>query len=606
MDYLRCGFQPVVDQLTLVFLAIILLASVPSAVYAVPYFRRELTPARRRAAGWLLVGFIVSLGLVVCAGNAISFLVSWELMALLSWLLVVTDARHAAAVRAGVLYLVMTHAATACIIAGFCLLYSTAGSFDFQALGAAAHALPAGKRDAVFLLFLAGFGTKAGLVPLHLWLPYAHPQAPSPVSGIMSGAMVKMGVYGIVRFVFGMVGITTPWWGGVIMALAGVTMLTGALYALMETDIKKILAYSTIENIGIIMLGLGVAALCAASGFPQVAVLALAAALFHAVNHAAFKNLLFLAAGAVALETHTRNIEHLGGLIKRMPWTAGLFFVGAAASAALPPLNGFASEWLALQSLLAAIAQGSALVRMLASAGVAALALTGGLAAAASVRMFGIPFLGRPRTPAGEHAQDAPPLMRYAMAVPALFCVALGLGAGTAAQYCASAASGVFPVGGTGDPLVLGGVIFAPRGPDGPLLSVIVIAILLFIAAAGTLMLLRRRAPVRGKTWGCGYYELGPRTQYSATAFSKPFRIAFGFFLLPTRRAQTVRETPYMVRSMRYDVTNTFIFKKYLYELLYGGLIAAARRMKWIQAGTIQLYIAYIFITVIVLLVLVR
>lgn len=606
MDYLSCGFQPVVDHLTFVFLAIILIAAVPSAVYAAPYFRREFTPARARAAGWLLAGFIVSLGLVVCAGNAISFLVSWELMALLSWLLVVTDARHAAAVRAGVLYLVMTHAATACIIAGFCLLYPAAGSFDFQALSAAAHALPPGQRTTVFLLFLAGFGTKAGLVPLHLWLPYAHPQAPSPVSGIMSGAMVKMGVYGIVRFVFGMLGVTTPWWGGVIMAAAGVTMVTGALYALMETDIKKILAYSTIENIGIIMLGVGVAALCAASGFPQIAVLALAAALFHAVNHAAFKNLLFLAAGAVALETHTRNIEHLGGLIKRMPWTAGLFFVGAASAAALPPLNGFASEWLTLQSLLAAIAQGSAPVRVLAAAGIAALALTGGLAAAASVRLFGITFLGRPRTPAGDHAQDTPRRMRYAMAVPALFCCALGLGAGVVARYCSSAAAGVLSAGSTDAPLMLGGLILAPRGLPGPFLSTVAIACLLFIAAAGTLVLLRRRAPVRGKTWGCGYYQLGPRTQYSATAFSKPFRIAFGFFLLPAHRAQTVRETPYMVRSMRYDVTNTFIFKKYLYELLYGGLIGAARRMKWIQAGTIQLYIAYIFVTIIVLLVLVR
>ncbi|MGA2090938.1 MAG: proton-conducting transporter membrane subunit [Endomicrobiales bacterium] len=604
MDYLRCGYTPLFDHLSQLFLILIVLVSLPSAVYSYGYFRHEYAQKKLQIAWVLLGGFIISLGLVVCAGNIISFLVAWELMALISWLLVIFDSHQARAVKAGTIYLVMTHAATACIVAGFCMLYCAAGSFDLVAMRLAARAMTAHQRDVLFLLFFAGFGTKAGLVPAHLWLPYAHPQAPSPVSGIMSGAMVKMGIYGIVRFIFDILGVSVAWWGIALLAVAAVSMLTGAMYSLLETDIKKILAYSTIENVGIIVMGIGISALCSVYGFPQIAVLALAAALFHALNHAVFKNLLFLAAGAVAAQTHTRNIEYLGGLIRKMPWTAGLFLVGSAASAALPPLNGFASEWLILQSLIIAAIHGPALFKLLSVAGIVVLALTGGLAAAGSVRMFGITFLGRARTPAGDGALDASRVMKMPMIVLALSIVALGVGAVPVFRYLTVVAANLLHVDISSMHVSLTGAILCPHTVSGPFLSPLLILCVLAISAGSVLLFVRRTAVERGKTWGCGYYQLSPRTQFSATAFSKPFRSAFGFFLMPSHRTQTIKESPYFVKSIRYDVRTTFIFKKYLYQAGYGAVMSFARRMKWIQAGNIQLYIAYILITMIILLVL--
>jgi hydrogenase-4 component B len=576
------------DYLSLFFLFTILLISVPAAVYSTGYMRGEYGGKKKAVLWALLAAFVLSMALVVLTANAFVFLVAWELMSLLSYFLVVSDFKHEKSVKAGTIYIVMTHIGTAFMTAAFLVMFRYSGSFDFSALKEACFTMPPEVKNVVFLMLLAGFGTKAGLVPLHIWLPYAHPQAPSHISSIMSAVMIKTAVYGMLRFVFMILGIGALWWGNLVLVLALISCLAGIMYALTENDLKRLLAYSSVENIGIIMLGVGASMVFMKMGLPAVSLLALCAGLFHLINHAVFKGLLFLCAGSIYKATGTRNIEHLGGLIKKMPVTAAAFLAGSISISGLPPFNGFVSEWLTLQALFTGAVNTGGSYKIFLCLCAALLALTGGLAAACFVKAFGVTFLAMPRSRAAERAGEVPLSMRFPMVFLAAVTALLGIGAPLAIK-CISA--------------VAGSVVAAPAGGMAlsASLNTVVIASAIFAASAAAFYFMRPRRITGYNTWDCGYYKLGARTEYSATAFSKPLRIAFGFFLLPYSKTEKIRDSFYHVRSFKYEVFTTPIFRDYVYEPVVKLVFMAARQVKKIQPGSIHVYVAYIFATIVFL-----
>ena len=415
------------DRLSAFFVVVIAVGAIPAALYAIGYTREYAGKHSLAGMGFAFNVFIAAMILVPLARNVLTFLPLWEVMSLASYFLVITENEHEETLSAGWVYFVMTHAGFAALFVGFLLLARATGTSSFAEWNAAAGNLDSGSRNLVFALFAVGFGSKAGAIPLHVWLPRAHPAAPSHISALMSGVMIKLGVYGFVRVAFDWLGVGPVWWGGAMLIVGGVSGVLGVLYALVDADLKRVLAYSSVENIGIIMLALGAAMLFQTSNLSGLAALALVAGLYHTLNHAAFKSLLFMGAGAVLHATHTRNMEELGGLVKRMPHTAALFLIGSLAIAAIPPFNGFISEWLTFQSLLLSFQISAHTVNLIFAFGVAALALTSGLAAACFVRAFGITFLALPRSARAESAREVTWTMRAAMALLALVCVALGV-----------------------------------------------------------------------------------------------------------------------------------------------------------------------------------
>src|ERR1035437_3690464 len=430
-----------VDALSAYFLLVISLVAVAAAIYGPAYLRAHSPHAgrARQAAQVLALNvFLGCMAFVCCAGDAMTFLLCWEGMTLASYVLVVSDDRDGENARAGLLYMVMAHGGTALLLVAFLALTERAGAFDFAAL-----------RTTLFFLSLVGFATKAGVVPLHVWLPRAHPAAPSHVSALMSGVMLKIPIYGMLRFGFDLLAPVAgplPSSGGWTVLVAGtVSAVLGVLYALQQHDLKRLLAFHSVENIGIILIGVGLAMLLWRTGGAgeMLATLALTAALLHTLNHAAVKGLLFLGAGSVLCRTHVRNIEELGGLARRMPWTAGLFLLGAVAISALPPLNGFVSEWLTFQALLGGASRFHGPAGLVIIFSAAMLALTGGLAAACFVKAFGVTFLGRPRSKRAEHATEAPASMIVGMAWLGLACVALGVAPGYAMRLLDAPTAGL-------------------------------------------------------------------------------------------------------------------------------------------------------------------
>lgn len=601
------------DTLSAFLLLLISLAALAASVYAVGYAREFAGRAGFPFLGALHNLFILSLALVVTASNAFMFLVAWEAMALFSFLLVVHRHEDPQVRRAGYLYAVMTHVGTACIIAAFLLLFAHTGSLDFAAWREAAGSLSGPARTAAFLLALAGFGAKAGVIPLHIWLPAAHPAAPSHISALMSGVMLKTAVYGLLRTVFLSLGRPEPWWGLAILGLGAVTALLGVIYALMEQDMKRLLAYSSVENIGIVFLGLGTALLFQSYGFSPLAALALAAALLHALNHAAFKGLLFLAAGAVVQAMHTADIERMGGLIRGMPRTAFFFLAGSLAIAGLPPLNGFVSEWLSFQSLLLlGMRAPEPVVQVLAPVAGAALALTGALAAACFVRAFGIAFLALPRSEAAGRVREAPAPLLAGMGILAAACLFIGILPGVAMRLLDPVA---LQVAGAGIASAAGGTAqwgwgsLAVVEPDvlagglSPLALFLLLAGLGVLALAAARVVPAGRAPARvEETWACGI-GLQPRMEYTAAAFAKPIRIIFRQLLRPRREIEADYEvSPYFACSLRYRAEIPPLFEQYLYRPLWAVLLRIAQRVRGIQAGSIQAYLAYILITLVLLL----
>lgn len=576
-----------VDPLAVFFLAVIAVVSIPSAIFSIGYLREELLKTKMIA--WALLSvFILSMCMVVASGNLFSFLIFWELMSLSSYFLVVFDFKHERSIRAGTIYLVMTHAGTACLMAAFFILYSSAHSFGFNAVREAASFMAPRTRDVIFLLLFTGFAVKAGVVPLHIWLPYAHPQAPSHISSIMSGAMIKIAVYAMVRFFINILYPGPVWWGGLIMVFAMMSCLAGIIYALMERDLKKLLAYSSVENIGIVLLGIGSGMLFSALGAGAAAVLAVCAGLYHLINHAIFKGLLFLCAGSVYKATGLRDMERMGGLIKSMPVTASLFLIGAMGISALPPFNGFVSEWLTFQALFSGVMQSNGPVKIFIMAAAMALALTGGLAAACFVKAFGITFLAMPRSRRAQEAEESGLSMKAGAAILAAGVVIFGIGAAFAAPVMMEVSRRTLGI--------LGGAT------DLYLVSVLPPAIAVFIIAMAAAIFLWFRFGFNSEstvynTWDCGYYNLNSRNEYTATAFSKPFRVAFSFFLLPYRKSEKIRDSFYHISKFTYETHTTSVFKNYFYEPVVRVIYSSALKMRRLQPGSIHLYILYIFIT---------
>ena len=599
----------------LFYLFVILIVSSAAALYSCGYLKGEYSLSKTVLAWVLLVAFVLSMSLVVTTGNLFIFIIAWELMSLVSYFFVVFDFQHEKSVQAGMIYIVMTHIGTAFLIAAFMIMYQQAHSFDFLAIKSACQLMPAQTKNIVFLLLMIGFGTKAGVVPLHIWLPYAHPQAPSHVSSIMSGVMIKTAIYGMIRFILFILGVKSAWWGVLVLILAVVSCLVGVIYALMEHDIKKLLAYHSVENIGIILLGVGLAMFFISLNLSYLAIFALVAGLYHLVNHAIFKGLLFLCAGSVYKATGTRDIEKLGGLIKIMPHTAAYFLLGAMAISALPPLNGFVSEWLTLQAFFLGALNVMGGAKLFLGICAAMLALTGGLAAACFVKAFGIIFLAQPRSQYPLGAKEASWSMQAGMFILAALVVIFGLAAGSVIKLLVKVAGTAIGIDGTGLKLSaykvtlnLQTLMPAPVNHgvylSSPLLAVVLIV--LGLAAFCAYNLFGRKKVVVYKTWDCGYYKLGPRNEYTATAFSKPFRIAFSFFLFPYHKTQKVRESFYHVKAFFYETHTTPVFKKYVYYPVLAWTLKGARLMRRMQPGSIHLYLSYIFATILLLVIFVN
>jgi len=597
------------DPLSLFFLCVIFIVSLPSAVYSFSYLKGEYSSAKIILAWFLFFAFVLSMALVVSVSNALIFLVFWEIMSLVSYLLVVFDTKHEKSIQAGLIYIVMTHIGTAFLIAAFMIMHNYANSFDFLAIKNACLTMPPQIKNIIFLLLLIGFGTKAGIVPLHIWLPYAHPQAPSHISSLMSGVMIKTAIYGIIRFVMFILGVNSSWWGILVLILAIISCLVGVIYALMEHDIKRLLAYHSVENIGIILLGVGLAMFFISLNLPYLAVFSLIAGLYHLVNHAIFKGLLFLCAGSVYKATGTRDIEKLGGLIKKMPQTAACFLLGAMAISALPPLNGFVSEWLTLQAFFLGALNVIGGNKLFLGICAAMLALTSGLAAACFVKAFGITFLAQPRSHYAKEAKEVPLSMRAGMFFLALLTIIFGLAAVKIIKLLAVVAGAACNLDISAMTFSLNNLTLSPQAAKDVYLSVPLLALalaVLGIAGFAIYRLFGRVKAVIYKTWDCGYYKLDARNEYTATAFSKPFRIAFSFFLLPYRKTQKIRESFYHVKSFTYETHTTKVFKKYIYDPLLALVFKSAKSMRRLQPGSIHLYLGYIFITILLLIIFMR
>ena len=585
------------DALSSVFLLLLGATSVGVSLFSAGYFRQS----DGVAPGLLCLQyhvFLASMGLVLLADDAYAFMVGWELMALSSYFLVTTQHRIPEIRGAGFLYLLMAHVGALSILLSFGILQGGSWHFTFDAMRAA-HLSPAAA-GAAFLLAMAGFGAKAGLVPLHVWLPEAHPAAPSPVSALLSGVMLKTAVYGIVRVTFDLLGHPLWWWGLLPLAAGLLTALYGVVFAAVQTDMKRLLAYSSIENVGLLFTGIGLAVVFLGVGMPALAALALLATLYHSLNHAAMKSLLFLGTGSVLHATGERNLGRLGGLIHRMPWVAALTLIGALALAGLPPLNGFVSEWLLLQSFLFADQVPRAFVNLLIPLGAAVVALCAALAGYVMVKFYGVIFLGQPRESSLAHAHDCGRLERLGLGWLALVCVALGL---APAQVISALTPVTRQLIGSAVPRAASWWLLAPvpgRAVSySPLVFLLTGAAIVALTVLSVRLFYHRRVR-RVSPWDCGFGEVTPRMQDTAEGFGQPIRNIFQSFFAIERELPTPFDA-----VPRYRITIADRIWRGLYEPLSGRVRRLADAVAALQQGRIAAYLLYSFATLIVLLALV-
>ncbi|MGH7555342.1 MAG: hydrogenase 4 subunit B [Longimicrobiales bacterium] len=584
------------DALGAFFLALVASVGLLAAVYGIRYTAEYDGRRSLQVFGFMFNGFLLGMSLVPCAANVFTFVLSWEFMAVASYCLVMTESEQAGTREAGLWYLAMTHLGLVLLLPMFLLMAPAAGATTFPDLRAGAAALPDTTRNAVFLLALIAFGSKAGIVPLHVWLPRAHPAAPSHVSALMSGVMIKLGIYGLVRVIFDFMPTGPVWWGGLLLAVGAVSALLGVLYALVEHDLKRLLAYHSVENIGIILIGLGAGAILHSFGLHTLALLALGGALFHTLNHACFKSLLFLGAGSVIQQTHTANLEDLGGLIKPMPHTAWAFLVGSAAIAGLPPLNGFASEWMVFQALLAGTAIPQPEVAIGFPIAVGALALTSGLAAACFVKAFGISFLAMPRSDRAARAREAHWSMLLPMGVLAGGCVVLGLAAPALSQGLYSVLQSMSSLSASQPPPPSGVWLAGPAGGAqvSPLLLAALLGAIACVAAVGVRA--RGLGVRRADTWGCGRIGQTSRMEYTASAFAEPLRRIFAELYRPTEdlSVSVHPESRYVIRAITYTSAVVPRFERVFYDPITHGVRAVASHVRRLQAGSVHLYLLYV------------
>ncbi len=586
------------DALSAFFLLVISIGGAAASLYGVGYGHAEHAPLRVLP---FYAVFLAAMTLVVLAADAFTFLLAWEFMSLVSWALVVAHHEEPANIRAGYIYLVMASFGTLCLLLALGLLAGASGDYAFAAMRAAR---PSPTLAAIVaLLVLVGAGSKAGIVPLHVWLPLAHPAAPSHVSALLSGVMTKVGIYAFIRIVFDIAGDHSPWSGLIVLAIGGITAVMGVLYALMQHDLKRLLAYHTVENIGIIFIGVGLALAFRANDQTLAAALALTAALFHVLNHALFKSLLFFGAGAVQAATGERDMEKLGGLIHVMPQTAIVFLIGCAAISALPPLNGFVSEWLTFQAILVSPQLPQWSLKFAVPAVGALLALAAALAAACFVKAYGVVFLGRPRTPVAATAHEVDRFSLTAMFALAVLCVFAGILPGFVIDLLSSVTA-----------MLTGATL--PKQAGLPWLSIVPLAesrssyngliIFAFLLSAGTLAALvihrfATRATRRSAIWDCGFPLDSPATQYTSSSFAMPIRRVFGASVFQVIEHVDMPQ-PGEMRAGHFQVRVRDPAWRFAYGPLARAVTRAAQRLNQLQFLTVRSYLTLVFSALIALL----
>ncbi|MGC9195707.1 MAG: proton-conducting transporter membrane subunit [Syntrophobacteraceae bacterium] len=591
-----------IDALSALFLIPIFILCAVCGLYGYGYMK-SFRGRKNLGAYWFFFnGLAASMAMVAVAANGVLFLMSWELMALCSFFLVTFEHEDRSVQRAGWIYLAATHIGTAFLLVLFLLLGRQAGDgcLDFSAFFGSRGNM-GGYADVVFLLAVIGFGSKAGFVPFHIWLPEAHPAAPSPVSAVMSGVMLKTGIYGILR-ILTFLGPAHPWWGYLLLSIGLVSGILGVLMAIAQHDLKRLLAYHSVENVGIIALGLGLGILGVVWHLPALAVLGFGGGLLHVINHALFKGLLFMGAGSVQHGTGTRQIDLLGGLIKRMPWTGATFLIGAVAICGLPPLNGFVSEFLIYRGgfhgvgLARSAAAGSVLI--------IGLALIGGLAAACFTKAFGVVFLGEPRSPHGADVHEAGLSMRIAMLLLAAGCVGIGLFSPWVVRLMGHAVAQCSAISYESAQSFL--------APASSALLKVAVASGCFLLAVLLVYLLRAknlsaRTSSSEGTWDCGYFRPTARMQYTASSFAQPVTTMFEA-ILRTRSHTPSFGNPqgppvFFPGPAVFESHTEDFFLKSVYAPIFTGVKKFALKFRFLQAGRVQFYILYIALTLFVLLI---
>jgi len=594
------------DGLSAFFFLIIGIAVFVVSFYAPNYTRNEQKDTQSFAVLSLFTGlFISGMMLVLLADDAFMFMIAWELMSVASYFLVAFQHENSANRRAAFLYLLMAEVGALLIILAFGVVASSSDGFTFDALRASE--ISTTWMSIAFGLALMGFGMKAGLVPIHVWLPEAHPVAPSHISALMSGVMLKVALYGLIRFCFDLLPEVHWQWGVVLLVVGTLSALSGILYAMMQQNLKRLLAYSSVENIGIIVMVLGLSMIFLANNHKELAALGLVAALFHAFNHALFKNLLFLGAGMIHHQTHELNIDMLGGLIKRMPETSLLFLIGCMSISSLPLFNGFVSEWLAFQTALQVDVLDNGVLRSMIPVSAAALALTAALAAACFVKVFGLIFLGVPRS---RHAEKAKEIDSFSMMIAPVILATLCFFFGIFPSVILDLLSGVtshiidatLPKTSVLTPLWLAPVSMqqASYSPLLILISVLITALVLFAFLHGKGTTKARIAP----TWDCGFVALSPRMQYTSNSFTMPLRRIFvTVFLIDEKVEKTMRKnTKLNVADVRYSLHIQEHCWVHVYQPIERGVNRIAKQVGRIQTGNIRTYISYSLATLILLL----
>ena len=595
------------DMLAGYFMLLVGTIGLAGSFFGIGYMRHYFKAYNSGAFGFFYNFFLLSLFLVVTASNSLYFIFVWEIMTLTSFFLVMFKrSRHDEAIDAGVLYFVMTHIGTMCLLISFLLLYSVTHTFEFSGIALAGATIPVIIKNIVFVLMLIGFGMKAGIIPLHLWLPKAHSAAPSHVSALMSGVMIKMGILMLFRFFFDIIPGAPLWWGIVIIIIGAISALLGVLYALSEHDLKRLLAYHSIENIGIILLGLGSSLIFMALNLPLLAVIAAVAGLFHVFNHGVFKSLLFFGSGSVIGATGTHNMEKYGGLIKTMPYTALFFLIGAIAISGLPPFNGFASEWLTFQSLFSGITNHNGFIQGLFIFASGMLALTGGLAAACFVKVVGITFLARPRDIVSEKAKESSWFQIVSMGLLAALCLIIGLSSGSIVTvlkqlvYQTMSITPVSELSNSGAIVVQNG--FAKLSIPALFLGFLVMISVIYLL---TRWISRKSKTVRDVTWDCGYTGLMPQMEITATGFSTSLITIFKKLFQPVHQNEIEYvddASQYFTKSHAVHFHTKNVFEIYFQNPLQDMMIFITKKIKQSQTGNLNLYIMYIFLTLIGLL----
>ncbi|MGH8547292.1 MAG: hydrogenase 4 subunit B [Methylococcales bacterium] len=595
------------DALSGFFLTVIGLSLIAVSLFA-PGYVREYEHSRRSLAvlGVATGLFVAGMELVLLADDAFFFMIAWELMSVSSYFLVAYEHEHAANRRAAFLYLLMAEAGALFIILAFGVLAGFSEGFTFNAMREATLNSP--WASIAFTLGLIGFGMKAGIMPLHAWLPEAHPAAPSHISALMSGVMIKVAVYGLIRFSFDLVGDLHWQWGIVVLILGSASAVLGVLYALMQNNLKRLLAYSSVENIGIIFMGLGLSMVFYSTGLPHLGALGLVAALYHALNHSLFKSLLFLSAGTILHQTHEGDCERMGGLIHAMPKNAFIFLIGCLSISALPPFNGFVSEWLTFQTALQASALKSGVLRSFVPVTAAMLALTGGLAAACFVKVYGVVFLGQARSRHVRHAHGTPTKMMLAgPGFLALLCLVLGVLPAPMMRLLEA-----IPYQLTGQLLpsahASGWLWLVPVSPETASYAAPLVLMAILVAWVVSFELLHPRskevAVRRGEPWDCGFGGLTPRMQYTSTAFAMPFQRLFRQSFDLEEKIEYKPHNPQHKHAPRivYHMRVGDRFWRWLYEPIASLIWNVSRQVAKIQTGHIRIYLTYSFLTLIFLL----